>query len=151
MNYKEIYLKNKTTINIAVVSVLFVGLFIYFKTQGKKARERFDKENEDNKNKAIAAEKLVQEQLAKEKAELEKNNTHEYSVSNGIHYCKYCGGDEKWREFDCKRELGHKYTLRRVQNKIGFDYSFQPICNNCGDIRHYCQPDNKYEFKCKVK
>ena len=72
MNYKEIYLKNKTTINIAVVSVLFVGLFIYFKTQGKKARERFDKENEDNKNKAIAAEKLVQEQLAKEKAEKDR-------------------------------------------------------------------------------
>ena len=59
--------------------------------------------------------------------------------------------DKVWRKFDCKRELGHKYTLRRVQNKIGFDYSFQPVCNNCGDIRHYCQPDNKYEFKCKVK
>jgi len=72
MNYKEIYLKNKTTINIAVVSVLFVGLFIYFKTQGKKARERFDKENEDNKNKAIANEKQVQEQLAKEKAEKDR-------------------------------------------------------------------------------
>lgn len=97
-------------------------------------------------------EKLAKErQLAKELADLEKNKTHEYSVSNGIHYCKYCGGDEKWRKFDCKRELGHKYTLRRVQNKIGFDYSFQPVCNNCGDIRHYCQPDNKYEFKCKVK
>lgn len=90
-----------------------------------------------------------EKQLAKEIAELEKSKTHEYSVSNGIHYCKYCGGDEKWRGFDCKRELGHKYTLRRVQNKVGFDYSFQPVCNNCGDIRHYCQPDNKYEFTCK--
>jgi len=104
------------------------------------------------KEKQLAKEKAEKEkQLAKEKAELEKNKTHEYSVSNGIHYCKYCGGDEKWREFDCKRELGHKYTLRRVQNKFGFDYSFQPVCNNCGDIRHYCQPDNKYEFKCEVK
>jgi hypothetical protein len=104
------------------------------------------------KEKQLAKEKAEEEkQLAKEKAELEKNKTHEYSVSNGIHYCKYCGGDEKWRQFDCKRELGHKYTLRRVQNKFGFDYSFQPVCNNCGDIRHYCQPDNKYEFKCKVK
>lgn len=100
----------------------------------------------------LKKEKLAKEkQLAKEKADLEKNITHDYSVSNGIHYCKYCGGDEKWRQFDCKRELGHKYTLRRVQNKFGFDYSFQPVCNNCGDIRHYCQPDNKYEFKCKVK
>lgn len=104
------------------------------------------------KEKQLAKELAEKEkQLAKEKAELEKNKTHEYSVSNGIHYCKYCGGDEKWRKFDCKRELGHKYTLRRVQNKVGFDYSFQPVCNNCGDIRHYCQPDNKYEFKCKVK
>ena len=92
-----------------------------------------------------------EKQLAKEKAELEKNKTHEYSVSKGIHYCKYCGGDEKWRKFDCKRELGHKYTLRRVQNKVGFDYSFQPVCNNCGDIRHYCEPDNKYEFKCEIR
>ncbi len=100
----------------------------------------------------LKKEKMGQEkQLAKEKADLEKNKTHEYSVSNGIHYCKYCGGDEKWRKFDCKRELGHKYILRRVQNKFGFDYSFQPVCNNCGDIRHYCQPDNKYEFKCKIK
>lgn len=103
-----------------------------------------------DKEKQIAKEKAEKEkQLAKEKAELEKNKTHEYSVSNGIHYCKYCGGGETWRKFDCQRELGHKYTLRRVQNKIGFEYSFQPVCNNCGDIRHYCQPDTDYKFKCK--
>ena len=101
----------------------------------------------NQKKEKIAKEK----QLAKEKEELEKNKTHEYSVSNGIHYCKYCGGGETWRKFDCKRELGHKYTLRRVQNKFGFDYSHQPVCNNCGDIRHYCEPDNKYEFKCEIR
>ena len=122
------------------------------KKREKVVLEKFLAKLEADKKKQLAKEKADQEkQLAKEKAELEKNKTHEYSVSNGIHYCKYCGGDEKWREFDCKRELGHKYTLRRVQNKFGFDYSFQPVCNNCGDIRHYCQPDNKYEFKCKVK
>lgn len=98
----------------------------------------------------LKKEKLAKEkQLAKEKAELEKNKTHDYSVSNGIHYCRYCGGGETYRKFDCQRELGHKYTLRKVQNKVGFDYSFQPVCNNCGDIRHYCQPDNDYKFKCK--
>ena len=109
--------------------------------------EAFDKLYEASLKEQNEAEK--EKQLAKEKAELEKNKTHEYSVSNGIHYCKYCGGGETWRKFDCQRELGHKYTLRRVQNKIGFDYSFQPVCNNCGDIRHYCQPDNDYKFKCK--
>jgi hypothetical protein len=93
----------------------------------------------------------IEKQLAKEKAELEKNKTHEYSVSNGIHYCKYCGGDENWRSHECQRELGHKYTLRRVQNKVGFDYSFQPVCNNCGDIRHYCNMDWEYKFKCETK
>lgn len=104
------------------------------------------------KDKLLAKEKTEKEkQIAKEKAELEKNKTHEYSVSNGIHYCKYCGGDERWRKHDCQRELGHKYTLRRVQNKIGFDYSFQPVCNNCGDIRHYCEMDWKYKFKCSQK
>lgn len=103
------------------------------------------------KEKQLAKDLAAKEkQLAKEKEELEKNKTHEYSVSNGIHYCKYCGGGETWRKFDCKRELGHKYTLRRVQNKFGFDYSHQPVCNNCGDIRHYCEPDNKYEFKCEI-
>ncbi len=105
-----------------------------------------------DKEKQIAKEKAEKEkQLAKEKEELEKNKTHEYSVSNGIQYCKYCGGDERWRKHDCQRELGHKYTLRRVQNKIGFDYSFQPVCNNCGDIRHYCEMDWKYKFKCSQK
>jgi hypothetical protein len=103
-----------------------------------------------DKEKQIAKEKAEKEkQLAKEKAELEKNKTHDYSVSNGIHYCKYCGGGETWRKFDCQRELGHKYTLRKVQNKFGFEYSFQPVCNNCGDIRHYCQMDWEYKFICK--
>ena len=109
------------------------------------AKEKAEKEKQLAKD--LAAK---EKQLAKEKEELEKNKTHEYSVSNGIHYCKYCGGGETWRKFDCKRELGHKYTLRRVQNKFGFDYSHQPVCNNCGDIRHYCEPDNKYEFKCEI-
>lgn len=110
------------------------------------------KKEQITKEKQLAKELADKEkQLAKEKAELEKNKTHEYSVSNGIHYCKYCGGDERWRKHDCQRELGHKYTLRRVQNKIGFDYSFQPVCNNCGDIRHYCEMDWKYKFKCSQK
>ena len=72
MNYKEVYLKNKTKINIAAVSVLFICLFIYFKKQGKKTKDRLDKENEDNKNKAIASQKQVLEQLEKEKAEKDR-------------------------------------------------------------------------------
>ena len=114
----------------------------------KEFDERYKKQKpliSNFKKEKIAKEK----QLAKEKADFEKNKTHEFSVSNGIHYCKYCGGGETWRKFDCQRELGHKYTLRRVQNKFGFEYSFQPVCNNCGDIRHYCQPDTDYKFKCK--
>lgn len=112
-----------------------------FDTRYKELKSIISNLNKEN----IAKEK----QLAKEKAELEKNKIHDYSVSNGIHYCKYCGGGETWRKFNCQRELGHKYTLRKVQNKIGFDYSFQPVCNNCGDIRYYCQPDTDYKFKCK--
>jgi len=118
-------------------------------------KEKIAKEKQLAKENAESEKQLAKEnaekekQIAKEKADLEKNKTHEYSVSNGIHYCRYCGGDEKWRGFDCKRELGHKYTLRKVQNKVGFDYSFQPVCNNCGDIRYYCQPDNTYGFSCK--
>ena len=120
-----------------------------FNKQNIAKEKQLAKEHAD-KEKQIAKEKTeLEKQLAKEKAEFEKNKTHDYSVSNGIHYCRYCGGGETYRKFDCQRELGHKYTLRRVQNKIGFDYSFQPVCNNCGDIRHYCQPDNDYKFKCK--
>ena len=120
------------------------------------AKELADKEKQIAKEKAEKEKQLAKDlaakekQLAKEKEELEKNKTHEYSVSNGIHYCKYCGGGETWREHDCQRELGHKYTLRRVQNKVGFDYSHQPVCNNCGDIRHYCSPDWEYKFKCEI-
>lgn len=120
------------------------------------AKELADKEKQIAKEKAEKEKQLAKDlaakekQLAKEKEELEKNKTHEYSVSNGIHYCKYCGGGETWREHDCQRELGHKYTLRRVQNKVGFDYSNQPVCNNCGDIRHYCSPDWEYKFKCEI-
>ncbi len=102
-------------------------------------------------SKLIKERNANEKQLAKQNIEAERIKTHEYSVSNGIHYCRYCGGDEKWRKFDCKRELGHKYTLRRVKNKFGPDFSFQPVCNNCGDIRHYCEPDNENNFTCKAR
>lgn len=110
----------------------------------KRIKERINLEKIDAKRRADEA-----KQNENDKAAIEKQKTHEYSVSHGIHYCRYCGGGESWRKFECKRELGHKYTLKRVKNKIGHDYSFQPVCNNCGDIRHYCQPDNKYNFKCE--
>jgi hypothetical protein len=125
-----------------------------FDTRYKELKPLISNLNKEKiaKEKQLAKELADKEkQLAKEKAELEKNKIHEYSVANGIHYCRYCGGGEKWRSHECQRELGHKYTLRRVQNKVGFDYSFQPVCNNCGDIRHYCNMDWEYKFKCETK
>lgn len=98
------------------------------------------------KEKQLAKEKAEEEkQLAKEKAELEKNKTHEYSVSNGIHYCRYCGKDKSWNRFDCTRENGHKYSVKRIKkSRYSGDYfEYIPICNNCGH-------DNGFsKFKCK--
>lgn len=92
-------------------------------------------------------EKLAKEkQLAKEKADLEKNKTHDYSISNGIQYCRYCGKDKSWNRFDCTRENGHKYTIKRIK-KIsisGYDtFEYVPICKNCGYDNGF------YKHKCK--
>lgn len=82
----------------------------------------------------------------KEKADLEKNKTHDYSISNGIQYCRYCGKDKSWSRFDCTRENGHKYTIKRIK-KIsisGYDtFEYVPICKNCGYDNGF------YKHKCK--
>jgi hypothetical protein len=100
-----------------------------------------------DKEKQLAKELADQEkQLAKEKAELEKNKTHEYSVSNGIHYCRYCGKDKSWNRFDCTRENGHKYSVKRIKkssNYSGDYFEYVPICNNCGHNNGFSK------FKCK--
>lgn len=95
----------------------------------------------------IKKEKAEKEkQLLKEKIEQQKNKTHEYSISNGIDYCRYCGKDKSWSRFDCTRENGHKYTIKREKKKsfYGNDtFEYTPICKNCG------KDDGYYKFKCK--
>jgi len=92
---------------------------------------------------AVAREK----QLAKKAAQDKKNKTHDYSISNGISYCRYCGGGDtsEIRSSPCTRELGHKYTLRKTKYN-----GFQPICNTCGDERSYCQPLSENTKICGV-
>ena len=110
-------------------NIIFLNdaLFFYQKTGND---ERIKEINDLIKEAAVR-----EKQQAKEAAVDEKNRTHDFSISNGITYCRYCGGDDKVRSLPCKRELGHKYTLRKTK----WD-GWQPVCNTCGDERTYNIP-----------
>ena len=108
----------------------------------QQTKEAVAREKQQTKE-AVAREK----QLAKEAAQDKKNKTHDYSISNGISYCRYCGGGDtaEIRSSPCTRELGHKYTLRKTKYN-----GFQPICNTCGDERKYCIPLSENTKICGV-
>lgn len=96
----------------------------------------------NQKKDKIAKEK----QFLKEKIEQQKNKIHEYSISNGIDYCRYCGKDKSWNKINCRRENGHKYTIKRIKkiSYSGYDtFEYVPICKNCGN------DDGFYDYKCK--
>jgi hypothetical protein len=119
-----------------------------FETRYKELKPliSYQKKEKIAKEKQLAKDLAAKEkQLAKEKEELEKNKTHEYSVSNGIHYCRYCGYDKSFSNFDCTRENGHKYSIKRIKkssNYSGDYFEYVPICNNCGQStsfsKHNC-------------
>ena len=111
------------------------------------AKEAVAREKQLAKEAVARDKQLAKEAVAKEKQD-KKNKTHDYSMSHGISYCRYCGGEDtsKIRSTPCTRELGHKYTLRKTNS-----YGFQPICNTCGDERSYCQPLTENTKICGTK
>ena len=108
------------------------------------------------REKQLAKEAVAREkQLAKDLADLDKleaaeaarekkNKTHEYSVSNGVKFCRYCGVSDGYSYRDCKRENGHKYNVKRVlKNEYSgpsAGYEYVPICKGCGE-------DSGYNFR----
>lgn len=98
-----------------------------------------EKLKQEKQNKKIAEqEKLKQEKANNKIAEQEKmNRTHEISSSHGIMYCRYCGDlqiDLGYND-DCKREYGHKYSVKKVREFL-YDYPdkfvYRPVCSRCG-------------------
>jgi hypothetical protein len=97
----------------------------------------------------LEKEKLKQEKQNKKIAEQEKlNKTHEISSSNGIMYCRFCGElqvDLRSHD-DCKREYGHKYSVKRVE-RFSYDsrkeFEYKPVCSKCGKVgrcgRDWCR------------
>jgi hypothetical protein len=90
----------------------------------------------------------------KEKQEIEilienKTTIHEFSVAHGVTYCRYCGGGDEYRKFDCHRNLGHKYRVRNVPDKWGRKTSNKPVCDYCGDVRYHGVPDYENKFECQ--
>ena len=94
-------------------------------------------------------EKLKQEKANIKVAEQERlNKTHEISSSNGIMYCRFCGDlQEDLRSHDdCKREYGHKYSVKRVE-RFSYDsrkeFEYKPVCAKCGKVgrcgRDWCR------------
>lgn len=100
----------------------------------KKEKDRLRQEKEEEK------ERLRKEKENNKLAEKEKlNRTHEFSSSNGIMYCRYCGElEENIRSHDdCKRDYGHKYSVKRVE-RFSYDskkeFEFKPVCSRCGKV-----------------
>lgn len=93
-------------------------------------KERLKKEKEDEKK---------AKEIAKIAEKEKMNKTHDISISNGVKYCKYCGDTDGFG-VDCNRELGHKYTVKRVITTYGTEY--KPVCSRCG-IENWC-----WKYKC---
>lgn len=53
-----------------------------------------------------------------------------------------CVKDSSWSGIDCKRENGHRFSVKRVlvNNYIGSSggYEYKAICNKCGEEADYC-------------
>ncbi len=90
--------------------------------------------------KSVADKEILKQEKANnkiaEKVKLDK--THEISSSKGIMYCRFCGKlKDELSGWDCRREQGHKYSVKRVElfsydTKKQFEY--KPVCSKCGKV-----------------
>ena len=84
-------------------------------------------------------EKLKQEKANNKIAEKVKlDKTHEISSSKGIMYCRFCGKlKDELSGWDCRREQGHKYSVKRVE-LFSYDtkkqLEYKPVCSKCGKV-----------------
>ena len=91
------------------------------------------KENEITRKLKLAkkelAKNIIEEQKISEKEnQLSlKNKTHEVSISHGVEYCRFCGTTNELYKADCRREYGHRYSVKKLKNG-----KWQPKCSKCG-------------------
>lgn len=71
----------------------------------------------------------------KEKIELHKKNaTHEFKVSDGITFCKYCGIKSEYAGSFCSdKTIPHNFILKNIDGKK------TPICKKCGEKSEYAR------------
>lgn len=109
--------------------------------QAQGILEELAQAEEKRKNQEIERQEKEQQKLIekqdKEKRKLEElaelNAKHEFSVAHGITYCKYCG--TKKSDVPCRRELGHRFTLKKVPGEYNpSERFFKPMCSKCGQI-----------------
>lgn len=100
----------------------------------KEAIKKLEKEEKVQEKLKL---KLIKEEAKKEAIRL-KNEEHEFTVSRGISYCKYCGALQN--DIVCRRDYGHKYTLKKVVGEYNSEY--KPKCKRCG-IERWC-----FNYRC---
>ena len=90
--------------------------------------------------KSVADKEILKQEKANnkiaEKVKLDK--THEISSSKGIMYCRFCGKlKDELSNWDCRREQGHKYSMKRVE-LFSYDtkkqLEYKPVCSKCGKV-----------------
>jgi hypothetical protein len=90
--------------------------------------------------KSVADKEILKQEKANnkiaEKVKLDK--THEISSSKGIMYCRFCGKlKDELSGWDCRREQGHKYSVKRVE-LFSYDtkkqLEYKPVCSKCGKV-----------------
>ncbi len=90
--------------------------------------------------KSVADKEILKQEKANnkiaEKVKLDK--THEISSSKGIMYCRFCGKlKDELSNWDCRREQGHKYSVKRVE-LFSYDtkkqLEYKPVCSKCGKV-----------------
>jgi hypothetical protein len=90
--------------------------------------------------KSVADKEILKQEKANnkiaEKVKLDK--THEISSSKGIMYCRFCGKlIDELSGWDCRREQGHKYSVKRVE-LFSYDkrkqFEYKPVCSKCGKV-----------------
>jgi len=107
------------------------------KEKEKLAQAEEKRKKQETERQEKEQQKLIEKQ-DKEKRKLEElaelNATHEFSVANGITYCKYCGFDSN--SLHCHREYGHRFTIKKVADPSRYsDEKFlQPVCSKCGQL-----------------
>ena len=90
--------------------------------------------------KSVSDKEILKQEKANNKIaeKLKLDKTHEISSSKGIMYCRFCGKlKDELSGWDCRREQGHKYSVKRVElfsydTKKQFEY--KPVCSKCGKV-----------------